>query len=330
MKVSEQPSLQGFNTFGVCANTALMIEIEAEEDLLAAPQFDPQKDLVLGGGSNLLLVSDVPGTVFLNRITGRNIIESRGNGVIVEAGAGENWHSLVDWTLRQGLSGLENLSWIPGLTGAAPIQNIGAYGVELSSVLDFVTAWDWEKGRWISFNADECRLEYRDSLFKTEAPDRYLITSVGLRLSRRFAPQLGYQELAESLERAGIERPTPREVSDAVIGLRRSKLPEPSAVGNAGSFFKNPVVTADEAETLSDRFPGLPVWPAGAERAKLSAGWLIEQCGLKGHRDGDAAVSALHALVLVNLGQASGRQLLDLGRTSATRSEPPFQHPVGV
>ncbi len=216
------------------------------------------------------------------------------------------------WSLDQGLCGLENLSLIPGLVGAAPIQNIGAYGVELSSVLERVTAWDWKKTAWTSLDREECRFAYRDSLFKSLEPDRYLITSIRLRLSRLFKPHLDYAGLRDMLSSTGIDQLTPKQVSDAVIRIRQQQLPDPAITGNAGSFFKNPVVSIDEAELLRDRFAALPVWPAGADRAKLSAAWMIEQCGWKGSRENDAAVSSQHALVITNQGQASGQHILAL------------------
>ncbi len=195
MKVLERPSLKSLNTFGVEASAGLLLTIETEEDLLSLPAFDPHMDFVLGGGSNVLFTSDVPGTVFLNRITGKEIISEHGGYAQLEVGAGENWHQLVRWSLDQGLSGLENLSLIPGLAGAAPIQNIGAYGVELSSVLELVTAWDWQNSTWVTFNRDECRFGYRDSFFKSEDTGRYFITSIRLQLNRQFKPQLDYAGL---------------------------------------------------------------------------------------------------------------------------------------
>jgi UDP-N-acetylmuramate dehydrogenase len=315
MKVAERASLRTLNSFSVPASAGLLITVEREEDLLDLPAFDPRQDLVLGEGSNLLLVSDVPGTVFLNRIAGRSIVADDGQSVTLEIGAGENWHALVRWTLREQLFGLENLSLIPGSAGAAPIQNIGAYGVELFSVLDSVTAWDWQTRSWVSFDARDCDLAYRDSLFRSGAPDRFLITSVRLRLSRAFQPRLDYAGLREELAARGLGRPTALDVSDAVIRLRRRKLPDPADIGNAGSFFKNPIVDADQAAGLLADHPGLPGWPAKDGTVKLSAAWMIERCGLKGHREGDAAVSGLHALVLVNHGAASGPQILQVAQT---------------
>jgi UDP-N-acetylmuramate dehydrogenase len=319
MKVLQNAPLKGLNTFGVDASANLLLTVETEEDLLSMPVFDPQKDFILGGGSNILFVTDVPGTVFLCRIPGREIIDEHDGHAVVEVGAGENWHELVLWSLTEGFSGLENLSLIPGLAGAAPIQNIGAYGVELSSVLEGVTAWDWKKASWVRISKDDCQLEYRDSRFKSAENGRYLITSIRLRLNRRFTPHLEYAGLKKELQSMGIDRPGPQQVSDAVIRIRQQKLPDPAHAGNAGSFFKNPVVSMDEAELLHQRYPGLPTWPAGADRAKLSAAWMIEHCGLKGHCSGAAGVSAVHALVLVNHGSASGWEIAELAQRIRTR-----------
>lgn len=312
MKVYERPSLKGMNSFGLEASAGLMVAIESEEDLLDLPPFDPARDLVLGGGSNVVLASDIPGTVFHNRILGRQLVEQTASHGLLEVGAGENWHELVGWTLDHGLFGLENLALIPGLAGAAPVQNIGAYGVELSSALERVTAWDWQRCAWASFSAGDCRLGYRDSIFKSGSPERYLITSIRLRLDRVFQPRLEYAGLHEELSLMGITQPGAKQVSEAVVRLRRRKLPDPARAGNAGSFFKNPRVGPKQAEELAGAYPQLPCWPADDGETKLSAAWMIEHCGLKGLRIGAAAVSEQHALVLVNLGSASGRDVMNL------------------
>ena len=314
MKVTEKPALGRLNTFGVAGSAALLIEVETEEDVLALPSFNQGSDIVLGGGSNVLLVSDIPGSVFLNRISGIDVLEETDDAVEVEAGAGENWDQFVDWSLDRGLSGLENLSLIPGCVGAAPMQNIGAYGVELSSVLKSVTAWDWRKLEWRVFGREECQFGYRDSLFKTKEPGRYLITSVRLVLRRDFTPRLQYAGLAEALAPYDGKNLTPRTVSDAVKRIRRQKLPDPARVGNAGSFFKNPVVPEDIARALQRENPGLPSWPVDERTSKLAAGWLIERCGLKGCREGGAMVSEQHALVLINSGGATGQEVWSLAR----------------
>lgn len=314
MKVQERPVLTNLNTFGLPARADLLLTLESEEDLLLAPLFDPQRDFVLGGGSNVLFVSDVPGTVFLNRMRGIGIVEEHAGEALVDIGAGENWHGVVQWSLHQGLSGIENLALIPGLAGAAPVQNIGAYGVELASVLESVTAWDWARATWVVLEARACDFSYRDSLFKTREPDRYFITSIRLRLSRHFNPQLEYAGLRTALADAGISHPGPSDVSDIVMGLRRRKLPDPALAGNAGSFFKNPVVSNTIASHLRDSFPALPVWPLDAGSAKISAAWLIDTCGLKGYTVGHARVSMQHALVLENPGGATGENIWLLAR----------------
>jgi UDP-N-acetylmuramate dehydrogenase len=315
MKVTKNPSLKAFNTFRVEASAGLMLTLETEEDLLSLPPFDPGRDFILGGGSNVLFATDVPGILFHNRISGREIVETGDDHAWVEAGAGENWHELVRWTLKNKLSGLENLSLIPGLAGAAPIQNIGAYGAELATVLESVTAWDLARSTWKTFSHEDCALAYRDSRFKTAEPDRYLITSIRLRLDRHYKPQLEYAGLREELSRLNIRHPTAIEVSDAVVRLRQHKLPDPATFGNAGSFFKNPVLDLDDGQALLARYPELPAWPLEDGTTKVSAAWMIEHCGLKGHRAGDAGISDRHALVIVNYGSATGGEILQLART---------------
>lgn len=303
--------LDSLNTFRVAATAAA---VQPLTSLTALPglRFDPARDIVLGGGSNVLLADDVPGTVWLNRLPGREVTGETGDRVLVRVGAGENWHDVVRWTLDQGLSGLENLSLIPGLAGAAPIQNIGAYGVELAEHLHEVETWDWTRGQTRIFPRDACGFAYRDSRFKSGEPDRFLVTALVLALDRTFRPRLAYAGLREQLDEAGVDRPTARDVSDAVIALRERKLPNPREIGNAGSFFKNPVVDSETADRLRRSWPELPLHEAGEGRWKASAAWMIEHCGWKGRRDGDAGVSARHALVLVNHGAASGAAIAAL------------------
>jgi len=311
MKRHASGSLRRLSTFAVEARAAAVVEIETATDVESI-EFQAPGDLLLGGGSNILFAADVPGTVYLVRIAGRRIVQRDRDTALVEAGAGEDWHQLVLWSLEQGLSGLENLSLIPGRVGAAPIQNIGAYGVELADTLESVITWDLRERRWRHFSNTDCRFGYRDSRFKSGVPDRYLITGITLRLHGRFVPRLEYAGIREELARQGIGDPNPRQVSEAVVRLRRRKLPDPGELGNAGSFFKNPVVGRERAEALQQRFPGLPVYPLPHEAAKLGAAWMIEHCGWRGYRQGDAGVAERHALVLVNHGHASGGELLEL------------------
>jgi UDP-N-acetylmuramate dehydrogenase len=319
MKVRQNASLRSLNTLGIEAHAGLLLTIEAGDDLLSGPGFNLAKDMILGGGSNVVFATDVPGTVFLNRIMGIEVVEDNGDQVWIEVGAGENWHELVLWSLNQGWSGLENLSLIPGLAGAAPVQNIGAYGVELSSVLDSVTTWDMAENHWTTFDREDCQLSYRDSRFKSREANRYLITSLRLRLNRQFHPKLSYGGLKEELRTHGIKKPDARQVSNAVIKLRRRKLPDPASEGNAGSFFKNPIIEEEQAKELLLRYPALPAWPDDAGQLKLSAAWMIEACKLKGHRQGDAGVSEKHSLVLVNHGSASGSDIATLASKVKTR-----------
>lgn len=314
MKRTSDASLKHLNSFAVEARAAQLLELESGQDLktfVAEHHFDPTRDLILGGGSNILFAGDIHGSVILNRVSGKKLIEDSVTEVILEASAGENWHQLVMWSLDQGLSGIENLSLIPGLAGAAPMQNIGAYGVELADVLDSVQAIDLQNGQFREFQKTDCQFTYRDSRFKSSDAGKYLITGIRLRLQRKFTPTLSYKGLGEELQAMGVKSPTAKQVSEAVIRIRQRKLPDPKITGNSGSFFKNPVVSHDTADQLKKDFTGIPVYPAG-NGAKLSAAWLIEKCGWKGRSNGGAAVSEQHALVLINKGHATGAEILAL------------------
>ncbi|RZA18036.1 MAG: UDP-N-acetylmuramate dehydrogenase [Lysobacteraceae bacterium] len=328
-RIVENARLDRRNTFGVQASAPLLVEVA---DAAALPGlFDDARlrdapVLVLGGGSNLLFAGDPPGAVLSLSAQRIGILEPSGEDggshAIVRADAGVGWHDFVLWTLRHGLCGLENLALIPGTVGAAPIQNIGAYGVEVRDCIHAVEAFDRQAGAFVRLAADECEFAYRDSLFKRD-PDRYVVTAVEFVLSRTPALQLDYAGIGEELAAMGIQAPTAAQVADAVIRIRQRKLPDPAVLGNAGSFFKNPIVPATIAAGLQAAHPGMPMFRGGSEDTrKLSAAWLIDQCGWKGYRDGDngdgdAGIAASHALVLVNHGQASGLQLLDLARRVA-------------
>ncbi len=264
---------------------------------------------VLGAGCNTLLATGRIERVLRIALRGRRIVAADGDRVLLEAAAGEDWPALVEWTLGEGLCGLENLSLIPGSVGAAPIQNIGAYGVELAEHFDSLEAVSLDTGERRRFSRPDCDFGYRDSAFKSSGNRRWLILSVRLVLSRRLQPRLDYGDIRKAL---ASTPPSARAIADAVIGLRRARLPDPALLGNAGSFFKNPVVDDTCLARLRERHADLPSWPAGPGRAKLPAAWLIERAGWKGYREGDAAVHDRHALVLVNHGRATGAQLLAL------------------
>lgn len=308
--------LTPFNTFGVVAHARSYVEIRDVEQLRATlhTRNSAQPLLILGEGSNLLLTKDFPGQVLHVKLLGTKIIAQDGEATYVEAAAGENWHKFVRWTLDQGLAGLENLSLIPGTVGATPIQNIGAYGVEMKDLFHSLIAVDVTDASLRNFDRAACEFAYRDSIFKRELKDRYVITSVTFRLSRAAQLHVDYGEVRAELERIGCSAPTARDVSDAVCAIRRRKLPDPAVIGNAGSFFKNPIVSSDVLARLESGDKKIPNYPAPDGKVKLAAGWLIEQCGWKGRSLGRAGVHAQHALVLVNRGGASGTEVLALAR----------------
>ncbi|MDT3710621.1 MAG: UDP-N-acetylmuramate dehydrogenase [Pseudomonadaceae bacterium] len=317
LRVDAWRSLKPFNTFAVEQRARLFAEANDDAEVRQALALAARHDLpllVLGGGSNLLLTRDVEALVLRMASRGKRIVAEQDGSVLVEAEAGEPWHPFVLWTLQQGLAGLENLSLIPGTVGAAPIQNIGAYGVEIGDVLAGITALDCETGALRDFSQAECAFGYRDSLFKRQ-PGRYVILRVRVRLQRQASSlHLEYGPIRQRLAEQGIIAPTALDVSQAVCAIRREKLPDPSELGNAGSFFKNPLVSAELAERLRAAHPGLVAYPQADGQVKLAAGWLIERAGWKGYREGDVGVHRLQALVLVNYGQATGAQLLQLAQ----------------
>ncbi len=307
--------LRQLNTFGVPALARRFCSIRSREELQAWFGSNPEKVFILGGGSNILLTGNLDRTVLKMDIRHR-AVEEHGDKPLVVAGAGENWHDLTAWTLSEGMGGLENLSLIPGTVGAAPIQNIGAYGVEQAEAFERLEAVDRESGRVVVFSKKDCAFGYRDSAFKGKWKDKFAISRVWFRLHRD--PKrihTAYGALKEELSRMGVAEPGVRDVAAAVIRIRRSKLPDPRFLGNAGSFFKNPVIPLGQAEAIQGEFPQMPVYPAGTGLVKVPAGWLIEQCGWKGKRIGDAGCFEKQALVLVNHGSATGAQI----RALATR-----------
>ena len=313
-----QPAdLRPRNTFGVAAHAGRLIEVldaAAVPQALAALDGDT-RPLVIGGGSNLLFAGDAVDALAIIDAR-RSVVSDDGERVVVRAAAGADWHGFVLWTLAQELGGLENLALIPGTVGAAPIQNIGAYGVEVGEHVVAVEAFDQDTRSFVRLDAEACRFGYRDSVFK-QKPDRWIVTAVEFALHRFAEPVLDYAGLRDVLTARGITAPRPLDVAEAVIDIRRSKLPDPAVIGNAGSFFKNPIVPAAQAAALVATHAGIPVFAVDDGLRKLSAAWLIDRCGWKGHRDGDAGVAPGHALVLVNHGNAQGTELLALARRIA-------------
>lgn len=316
MELIRHADLSSFNTFGIAARAALLGRFHDADQLralLAMPELQGMPRMVLGGGSNVLFTRDFPGAILLNEVPGIAVVREDERHVWVRAGAGVVWHALVLHCVAQGLGGLENLSLIPGKVGAAPMQNIGAYGVEIKDSFAELEALDTRDGSLVTFGPEACRFGYRESFFKREGRDRYVILHVTFRLSK--APhtvRTDYGNIRDELTRMGIDTPTIEDVSDAVIAIRRSKLPDPAVIGNAGSFFKNPVVPQELADRIRKTHPDMPAYPAGSGQVKLAAGWLIEQCGWKGKRMNGHGVHDRQALVLVNHGGASGADILDL------------------
>jgi UDP-N-acetylmuramate dehydrogenase len=306
----ENAPLAARNTLRVAARARLLAEVRDAAklpELLDFPAVRNRPLLVLGEGSNLLLTGDFDGTVVAMASRGVQV-EQDGEVARIAVAAGERWDDFVRWTLGQGFAGLENLILIPGTVGAAPIQNIGAYGTEVAEFIESVEAWDLRERRVVSLDAAACDFAYRHSLFKRE-PGRYIVTAVRFALPRHRELRTDYAGIREELARMGVDKPAPFHVAEAVVHLRTRKLPDPAVIGNAGSFFKNPIVEAVHGERLKREHPGLVAWPGHDGRWKLSAAWLIEAAGFKGYRTGDAGISNRHALVLVNHGHASGAEL---------------------
>ncbi len=308
--IVRQHSLASYNTFGIDVQARRLAHIRDESTLRRLLPIDPENTFVLGGGSNLLLTQDIDKLVLLNQIPGITLIEHSGSSVLIKAGGGVSWHALTKWAVNQGYGGIENLSLIPGTVGAAPIQNIGAYGVELREVFDRLEAYDLATGRHSWFTGADCHFGYRDSVFKNELKGKLIITQVYLRLHRNpWRVCTEYGAIRDTLGGWAVQQPTIRDVARAVIHIRRQKLPDPAELGNSGSFFKNPVVDATTCERLRADFPNLVYYALPGGMYKIPAGWLIEQCGWKGKRVGQTGCYEKQALVLVNYGGASGREV---------------------
>jgi UDP-N-acetylmuramate dehydrogenase len=316
--VEREANLVARNTLALPGHAALYAQIRLTDQLKALsgdclPDDTPR--FVLGGGSNLVLTGDFAGLVLQMAIDGRQLAGEDSDAWYVQAGAGESWHDFVCWTLAQGWPGLENLSLIPGTVGAAPIQNIGAYGLELAERFHSLQAYDMQRGKTVRFDCKACRFGYRDSVFKQEGwhlTGRFVITEVTFRLPKVWQPLTRYADIPAELDARGIASPNARQIADAVVAIRQRKLPDPSVIPNVGSFFHNPLVDAATAEKLATEFPTLPRYPQADGRVKLAAGWLIEQAGWKGRDLGPVGMYEKQALVLVNRGGAVGNDVLAL------------------
>ena len=317
LEFQARASLREHNSFGLPAVAATLVRVRSDADVRRVvdhPEHGLAPKFILGGGSNVVLTRDVDALVVKVEIMGRRLVQETAKEWIVEAGAGESWHGLVAWTLDNGWPGLENLALIPGSVGAAPVQNIGAYGVELKDRFHSLDAVDLVTGRSITLGPAECHFGYRDSVFKQHLAGKSVITRVRLALPRLWQPVLGYLDLERKMLETGKPRPDARTVFDWICAIRRAKLPDPTIIGNAGSFFKNPVVTPEQCRDIIGRDPEIVHYPMPDGSVKLAAGWLIDACGWKGKSVGRAAVYDKQALVLVNRGGASGAEVVTLAR----------------
>jgi UDP-N-acetylmuramate dehydrogenase len=321
LQFEARASLREHNSFGLPAAAETLVRIRSDADVRRVvdhPVHGRAPKFVLGGGSNVVLTRDLGGVVLKVEVAGRQVLRAGPDGCLVEAGAGENWHDFVAWTLAQGCPGLENLALIPGTVGAAPVQNIGAYGVELKDSFHSLDAVDLVTGRGVTLDAAACRFGYRDSVFKQSSfgglAGKSVITRVRFWLPRPWQPVLGYLELERKRAETGIDQPDAHTVFDWVCAIRRAKLPDPAVIGNAGSFFKNPVVSAEQCRDIIGRDPEIVHYPLPDGTVKLAAGWLIDACGWKGKTVGRAGVYDKQALVLVNRGGASGAEVVTLAR----------------
>ncbi len=315
MTIYENQSLLLLNTFHIDASTRYLVEINSESDFLSLikdKRYIDSNKLVLGGGSNLLFTKDFEGIVIKNNLLGKELVKEDEEHYYVKAGAGEVWHEFVLWCIKNNYAGLENLSLIPGKVGASPMQNIGAYGIEIKDVFESLEALDMQTGENVVFTNTQCEFGYRESVFKRKYKNRYFIKSVTFKLTKHPKFNTSYGAIEKELEVMGVKDLSIKAISDAVISIRSSKLPDPAQIGNAGSFFKNPEVSASKYESLKKEFPTIVGYPLENGNVKLAAGWLIEQCGWKGKREGDAGVHVNQALVLVNYDKAKGSEIYHL------------------
>jgi UDP-N-acetylmuramate dehydrogenase len=327
MQILQNISLKPYNTFGMDVAVDYYVEVVDIQTLheISENISLPLEKHVLGGGSNVLLTKPVSGLVLHNKLKGIKKIKEDDTYVWVKVGSGEVWHDFVMQAIANNLAGIENMALIPGTVGAAPIQNIGAYGVEVKDVIDHVTAWHWESKQLFPYHNIECAFGYRDSIFKHQLKGKVFITSVTFKLKKHPTFNTSYGAIEEQLKKSGVTELSIRAIAEAVIAIRSSKLPDPLVTGNAGSFFKNPVITKELFNTLKASYPAIPSYPADDKHVKVPAGWLIEQCGWKGYRDGDAGVHEKQSLVLVNFGHANGAAIWELSEKILTTVKQKFQ-----
>ncbi|MDX1278884.1 UDP-N-acetylmuramate dehydrogenase [Oceanihabitans sediminis] len=316
MQIHHNISLKEYNTFGIDAKAKHFASISSNDDLIKTLQLSEYPNrFILGGGSNMLLTKDIDALVMHINIKGINIISEYESSVLVKANAGENWHEFVLWCLQNNFGGIENLSLIPGNVGTAPIQNIGAYGVEVKDTIVSCEALEIATLKTKTFTNNECNFDYRNSVFKQELKGKYIITSVTFKLTKNnHVLRTQYGAITTELENMQVEAPTIQDISKAVIAIRESKLPNPKEIGNSGSFFKNPIIPIEDFNSLKLNFPEIPNYPVSTDSIKIPAGWLIEKAGFKGKRFGDYGVHKNQALVLVNYGNAKGSDILNLSK----------------
>lgn len=316
MTIQHNFSLKNYNTFSIDAKAKEFIAVHSIDELKKVLYENAdKKKFILGGGSNMLLTQDIDALVIHIDLKGKKVIQEDENHVWVEAQAGENWHEFVLWNIEQNYGGLENMSLIPGNVGTTPVQNIGAYGAEIKDTFVSCEAMRISTQETKTFDNNECKFSYRESVFKQEAKDQYIITSVVFKLTKNnHIINTGYGDIQKELESKGITQPTIKDVSNAVIAIRQSKLPDPKELGNSGSFFKNPIISREQFNKAKVLHPEIKHYDVSETEVKVPAGWMIEQAGLKGYREGDAGVHARQALVLVNYGNATGQDILNLSK----------------
>ncbi|WPR72957.1 UDP-N-acetylmuramate dehydrogenase [Flavobacterium sp. NG2] len=316
MEILQQFSLKNYNTFGIEAKAKQFVAVHSIDELKTIlAQHKDEKKFILGGGSNMLLTQDIDALVIHIDLKGKKVIEENEDHVFIECQAGENWHEFVLWTIEQDFGGLENMSLIPGNVGTTPVQNIGAYGAEIKDSFISCDAININNQEKRTFVKDECKFGYRESIFKNEVKDQFIITSVVFKLTKRnHKINTSYGDISAELAKNNITNPTIKDVSNAVIAIRRSKLPDPKELGNSGSFFKNPIVPKVDFEKIQQKFPEMKYYDISPTEVKVPAGWLIEQAGFKGKRFGDAGIHKNQALVLVNYGNATGQEILAVSK----------------